>query len=191
MVKISPAWFVARTHRLDDRGISHLQSAGFGVFVPTRRREVYNRRMRKWRTYSEPLMPGYAFVQSTPAASWPALRRCEGVVALLGQTGPDGLEPIAISSTVVESLMASIAAGEYDDTRATRALRNGPQALSDLLPAGSPILIANGPLIGHSGRVVRVTKRGQVEVLVRMLGMERNMRIEPAQIDGLQMLQAA
>lgn len=95
-------WFVLRlrpTYNLTlkagatDVAFAALQEAGYDVYLPRRRLDKHNRRMRVITEWSEPLMPGYLFIahprRGQPVDDWTEVRPIDGVVGpLRGEHGP-------------------------------------------------------------------------------------------------------
>lgn len=177
-------WYIVTTNpRCEQKARSKLSQAGYGVYVPTRKVDVQQRRSKAWSTRTLMLMPGYLFVDM-PAGEpdFFTLQSCDGVNGVLGHMDATGENrPWPISSTIVERLIAAQANLEFDDTRAARERRK-----EDPYPVGSTIMVTDGPFALMTGEVIGMTGQGMIEMLVSILG-----RLTPVTIPAHQVQREA
>lgn len=196
------SWYVVVTRsRAERRARAALNKAGFGTFLPERRVEIFNRRSRGWQERVELAMPGYVLVEfpKVPDAewldrgarpSWSALRRCDGVVAPLGDLNDFGeIVPLPLPTRLVEGLISAQANMEFDDTRKAKRRRGQTKesALADMRSRmeGNGIRVMDGPFAGFPGIVDEVESLARLKVLVEIFGRLTPTWMEPGQVELL------
>jgi transcription elongation factor/antiterminator RfaH len=125
-------WFVVQTKpRQEDTAFANLQQQGYTAYLP--RLAVPRRRREQWVTVSEPLFPGYVFVQLTPGKDDPApIRSTLGARGLVrfGQYTPQ----------VDDTLIAFFREHEH--------AQQAEQPASTPFQPGNPVTILKGPFAG-------------------------------------------
>jgi transcription antitermination factor NusG len=196
------SWYVivTRSHA-ERRARAALSKAGFGTFLPERRVETQHRRTKQWQERVELVMPGYILVEfpQIPDAewfdrgarpSWGALRRCDGVVAPLGDLNDFGeIVPFPLPTRLVEQLVAAQANLEFDETREAqrRRGRTKESALADMRcrMEGAEVLVTDGPFRSFNATVDEVDSLSRIKVLVSLFGRMTPIWMQPGQVEML------
>jgi transcription antitermination factor NusG len=200
--RTASSWYVVATRsHAERRARAALSKAGFGTFLPERKVETQHRRTKAWQERVELVMPGYVLVEfptvpdhewfdrgSRP--SWAALRRCDGVVAPLGDQNRFGeIVPLPLPTKLVEGLVAAQANLEFDDTRESQRHRGKTKesALADLRARldGNQVLVLDGPFRSFSAVVDEVESLVRAKVLVDIFGRLTPVTIDPEQVELL------
>lgn len=192
-------WYVvAMLSRQERRAAAALNRAGFGVYLPERKVEAQHRRTKKWQEHTELVLSGYGFVEFPlvpdhewfdrgARPTWHALMSCRGVLAPLGTVDEAGeLQPVRISSRLVERVMADQANMLLDDTREARR-RNGVDALEEkrIEWAGAAVRVTNGPFASFPGVVEVVDSLDKLQVLISMFGRDTPVHLDFAQVERM------
>jgi len=150
-------WHVVRCKAQEDRrAVEHLGNQGFQAFSPSCR--VARRVAGARRTVTEPLFPGYAFVQlSTTRHDWGRIRSTRGVLGLVrfGLTTP----------RVPDSVVALL--------RDLDGLELEPPGRR--LKPGDPVRVLDGPFRGLQG--VFEQRDGALRAYVLLEYMNRSVRV--------------
>jgi transcription antitermination factor NusG len=106
-----------------DGVFAELHAAGYDVYLPRRRYDKENRRLRVLAERSEPLMPNYVFIvhprPEQVVDDWSEVRGINGVVGpLKGAIGP-----LLIPAQVIEVMMTAEFESVYDETKAAKRAR--------------------------------------------------------------------
>ncbi|MBP0440671.1 transcription termination/antitermination NusG family protein [Tianweitania sediminis] len=189
-VSTPPPWYVARLKPGASRTARHriglpewrhnetiaersLRDCGFTVYFPKMRKDIIHHRTRVLITREFPLFTGYLFVDRITSGPVSA-RDCDGVAELMG-VKTDG-RPWPVPAAVVTRFQQAEQDELFDDTKSARIKREEEgrterETIMMKFPAGLPIRIENPRHILHGfhGRVVSVTGRGLVKVMVATL----------------------
>lgn len=175
------AWFVVRAATrqeqravaslldLKARGVAHGLAVA-DVYMPAE--TLWRRSGRTKTTRQSPLMPGYLFVRSTPAALW-IVEEADGVYAVLRRHSTAGDRRAAvIPDAMVTELRDAEAAGAFDKTKTVAGVR---------VEKGEKVRVGgNSPLAGWVGEIQGRSRDGKVKVLLSMIGATR---IPPRKVD--------
>lgn len=186
VLRVSPAYDVRLRKGITDRVFSDLVALGYDVYVPRRRLDRFNRRLNVTAEWSEPLMPGYLFINhpkhGDPFDDWSKIRAVRGVIGPLhGENGP-----LLIPGAIIEVVMNLEFASAYDDTTAGKKLRGETerQRLEARFPGGSLVLVSDGPFASFMARVESLTVEGKVAALVDIFGRYVPVEFSPDQLAG-------
>lgn len=157
------------------------QSDFGGVAAQHLQREAvvhYQPLMREWRVrrgqrvaHASPLFPGYLFVWLEIAdLSWRCINRMPGVVKLLPRYKEN---PDPLPWGFVEDLQALQSDGALDEPDAEAVVARYGQ--------NEVLRIESGPFQGHAGRYAG-RRKGQVVLLLSLLGRETELRLPPHQV---------
>lgn len=153
-------WFAVQTKPFKEfYAAANLENQRFPTFLPRIRKTV--RHARRTRAVSAPLFPRYLFVSLDLSHDrWRSVIGTFGVSNLV--TG--GTRPLPVPPGLVESLIG-----------ATNHLST--LDLSDGLVPGQNVRFLAGPFAEMVGHLVRLDGRGRAQVLLAMLGSERNVTV--------------
>jgi len=148
-----------------------MEEEGFRAYLPKLRREIIHHRTKKVLVRAFPLFVGYGFVGVGSDDRWPALRACETVGSVLSLNG----RPWAVPADLVTDLRAAEAELIFDDTREARIKRKQEgrthrETTALRYQPGLDVTALRGPFAGFSGKVVSVTGRGMVKILMQIFG---------------------
>ena len=194
------SWYVVATRsHAERRARAALSKAGFGTFLPERRVETQHRRTKQWQEHVELVMPGYVLIEFPKIPdhewfdrgarpTWGALRRCDGVVAPLGDLNDSGeVVPLPLPTRLVEEMVAAQANLEFDDTREAKRRRGHTKenALADLRIEleGTEVLVTDGPFRSFNAVVDEVESLTRIKVLVEIFGRLTPIWMEPGQVE--------
>ena len=165
---MTATWYVAQTApRLEDRAERGLKELGLDAYCP--RLTKWAIRARKKVAVREPLFPRYLFVQARTDADVYGIKRTDGVLSLLSRDG----RPWPISGKTVEDIFARQALGHFDRTAKPRAR----------FKEGQSVRLTTGAFAGFTATVLREKPGKRIEILFSILGGERVMRVDPAEVE--------
>ncbi len=145
--------FVTQTHK-EQLAVEQLQAQSFDVFLPMHLRTVLHARKRL--TKSVPLFPGYGFVGfNRELDSWRSINGTRGVKYLISQNE----RPTPIPCEVISSL-------KYLEDE------EGLVSFESCLKPGDKVCFIAGPFFGLIGKLSNVDRKGRVEILLKMLNGE-------------------
>lgn len=179
-------WFVARSKPSQwSKAAKELRDAGFAVYCPMKRVEVYRKRFNVFRTTESPVMTGYMFVgMRRDAMHFGRIRDdCSAVGGLLGINGNPGMVP----SFEVEKIWLAEIDMQFDDTRAARIhrkeeARTRKATLEMKFGKGKAVDVTDGPFAGISAVVDEVTSKGNIKALVNLFGGLSIVEFEASQL---------
>ena len=156
-------WFVVQCQpRKEVYAQTNLKRQDFHSFLPRFRKTV--RHARKTRETLAPLFPRYLFVSLDLGRDrWRSVLGTYGVTRLV----TDGFWPAPVPQGLVEDLVA-----------ATEQF--GAIEFSDALTPGEKVRFLNGPFAETIGRLVRLDDAGRAQVLLELLGSEREVSVSAA-----------
>lgn len=171
-------WYVVQTNpNCETRAETSLTRAGYRVYLPRVKVERIHHRFKRRIVREHAMMPRYLFVaQPDIAPDWFTLRRCDGVMCVLG----DSSGPRSVPARQIDALREVEDSGELNDTRETR-----PVKLRRRFKADYPVKILTGAFAGFPGVVAEVTNNAEVRVMVELLG-----RLVPVLFDDPSALRA-
>jgi transcription antitermination factor NusG len=179
-------WFVVRVKGgMADGIFAELREAGYDVYLPRRRYDKTNRRLRIIAERSEPLMPNYVFVvhprPDQTADDWTEVRGINGVVGpLKGAIGP-----LLIPASVIEVMMTAEFEGIYDDTKSAKRARGetGRNRLEQRFEIGRQFRVTEGPFASFFAEVETLTHDDRVKALVNIFGRMTPVEFEPDHLE--------
>lgn len=182
-------WFALRIRGgYADDIFAKLRKAGYDVYVPRRRYDRHQRRMRVIAEWSEPLMTNYMFVVhpriGQPLDDWTEVRAVKGVVGPLG--GDAG--PMLIPPGVIEAMTTAEFEGLYDETAAAKKLRGETERdkLEKRFVAGKSFRVKDGPFASFLAEVEDLTHDDRVRALVSIFGRLTPVELQPGQLEEVQ-----
>ena len=181
-------WFAVRVKGgTGDTVFAELREAGYDVYLPRRRFDRFNRRLRAMIEWSEPLLPGYLFVvhprQNAPVDDWTEVRAMKGVLGPLGNENG----PLRIPPAVIEAIMTAEFQSTYDETKTARKARGETerQRLEQRFVAGRKFLINDGPFASFLAQAEAITHDERVKALVEIFGRLTPIVLDPERLDDL------
>ncbi|MEQ1955993.1 transcription termination/antitermination protein NusG [Mesorhizobium yinganensis] len=162
-------WYVLELRGgMADSVFADLTKLGYDAYLPRRRIDKYNRRMRVMAERSEPLLPGYLFVAhprpGKPADDWTEVDKIKGVRGRLKTQ----LGPVVIPHAVIEVIMRMEFESAYDDTQAGKRFRgeSDRDKLEARFPVGASFRVIDGPFSSFLAEVETLTHDGKVKALI-------------------------
>ena len=161
-----PVWYCLRTGAKQEAKVAALLRKEIGL--ETISLSIRFRRLRQgvpiWVT--EALFSGYVFARFSYAAQHRHVRSISGVVSIV----QFGASPAEVPPVVIEELRALSRSSE-------------PLEINPALEAGTEVTVASGPLRGIRTLIARVLPaRQRVAILLEILGAQREVEIESAQL---------
>ena len=151
-------WYVVKTKaRQEQLAEDHLRRQGYGAWLP--RIACERRRRGKWQEASEPLFPGYLFVElEAGVQNFSPIRSTRGVSSLVSFSH----EPSAMPAGAVETL---------------RQLHPGDKGDRCNTPfeQGQNVLLVDGPFAGWEGVYSSPCGSERVTVLLHVLGKPQSL----------------
>jgi transcription antitermination factor NusG len=185
VLRLKPSYNLALQAGSTDLAFAALKELGYDVYLPRRRYDRHNRRLRVMAEWSEPLMPGYLFIAhprpGRPIDDWAEIFAVNEVVGPLhGDRGP-----LPIPAAVIESLMTAEFESAYDETKAAKRYRGetGHAALKKRFPRGKSVRIKGGPFASFIAKVDRLTHQERVKALIDILGRMVAVELEPDNLE--------
>lgn len=154
----SGPWFVAETSGRIFPVEYALEAGGWRTFLP-----LHLHRVPKKADRIAPLFPGYIFILIPADQAWQRVVSSPGVVRLLGS----GDQPRPVPDAAVADLRARMS---------DRRIVDDPLSTPAAYPAGTPLLVADGPLAGLRG-VCKLGTGARVRVLLSLLGRDVEMEL--------------
>lgn len=157
-----PRWYVvqSRPHK-ELYAATNLQNQNFRTFIPRIGKTV--RHSRRTKTVLAPLFPRYLFVSlDLTRDRWRAVRSTFGVSCLV----MDGDRPRPAPQGLVEQLIATTSGTGGVDFRHRLIL-------------GQSVRFLTGPFADRIGRLVNLDDADRVEVLLEILGSDRQVAVSP------------
>ncbi|MFU0504026.1 transcription termination/antitermination protein NusG [Pseudaminobacter sp. NGMCC 1.201702] len=181
-------WFAVRVRGgMADPVFAELQDAGYDVYLPRRRYDRYNRRMRVMSERSEPLLPGYLFVahprRGGQPDDWSEVRGVNGVVGPLSST----VAPLVIPAAVIEAIITAEFESAYDETAAAKRARGDTDRsrLEQRFKPGRQFVVSDGPFASFLAEADSITHDERVKTLVEIFGRMTPVVFEPEQLEDL------
>lgn len=158
-------WFVVQCQpRKEVLAQTNLARQGFPSFLPRFRKTV--RHARRTRESLAPLFPRYLFVSLDLGNDrWRSVFGTFGVSRLV----TNGFWPAPVPRGLVEDLV-------------TATERFGAMEFSDALRCGEKVRFLTGPFAETIGRLVRLDDAGRAQVLLELLGSERQVSVASASL---------
>jgi len=167
------AWYAVYANvRSEKRAEMSLRDAGLDSFMPYLTRWARSGR-RKYKA-QDPLFLRYLFVfvpGERGERDFYTVRACEGVERVVGVEGA----PSAIPTSFVHALRQQQLLGDFDQTL-ERNVPEGP------FPPGEEVKVRVGRWADWPGKVVKMTAKGRVKVLLSMFGKEHEHEFEPNEL---------
>lgn len=167
-------WYVLRLLSKQELSAERvIQSLGLGCMVPYR--EASTRiRAGRYRKRRYALFPGYAFVSlGNVADGWQAI---QGALNSEDRRVAFGLLPTSDNPETLSPkdvlYLASIADGKYQDGDDLPRLR-----------VGDEVLVAEGPIKGFTGRILRIIRGKKATVAIKQVKIAREIEIALANLD--------
>jgi transcriptional antiterminator RfaH len=162
-------WYAVNTKaRQEFAAREHLERQAYRTHLPLV--SAPRRRCGRWQSGTEPLFPGYLFVElDMQSQNTAPIRSTRGVVGLV-RFG-NRLPPVP--SGLIEALIGS----QPDDEQ--------PLDLSRLFRAGDPVAIVGGPFQGLQAIVEAPSTRDRVRVLLDLLGRASRVTLSSDQVAPL------
>lgn len=148
-------WCVVSTKpRQEMVALSNLENQGYQVYLP--RISVQKRRRDKWRSVSEPLFPGYLFVQlNLGQDSVAPIRSTHGVQGLLRF----GAHIPSLDSSLIDWFK------QHEQQQFEQ-----PKTANDLFKPGAPVTILTGPFAGLQAVYEMSASSERALLLITLLG---------------------
>jgi transcriptional antiterminator NusG len=184
-LRLRPTYDLRQKAGASDIAFNSLREMGYDSYLPRRRIDCFNRRLRVMAEWSEPLLPGYMFiVHPRPGGAvdnWDEVRSLKEVLGPLG--GADG--PLRIPQAVIETLMAAEFSSAYDDTAAGKRFRgeSDRDRLGARFRAGEQFIVTDGPFTSFLAVVDELTHDGRVRALVDIFNRQTPVEFEPGQLE--------
>lgn len=166
-IDTSKAWYVVRTNiKCEEKASANIRAAGFDVYLPRSRVEIWNKRTNTYRTIERPLLLRYLFVGMNAEKHFGKVRACEGVESFIECQG----WPIPVQSDLVAAILDDEIDMKFDDTRAAR--KHHGESLDRDFPNGAKVLVVklNEILDGVTAEVVRTNGTDRVQIDLGALG---------------------
>lgn len=185
VVRLRSAYNLSTKGGLTDQVFEELRAAGYDVYLPRRRYDRHNRRLRVMAEWSEPLMPGYLFVAHPRAGrqvdDWTEVKAIDGV---LGPLGSDN-GPLHVPAAVIERIMQAEFASAYDETKAAKSVRGDTarRALEQRFKAGATVQVKDGPFATFIATVESLSQQERVTALVDIFGRLVPVDFVPRQLE--------
>lgn len=185
VVRLRSAYNLSTKGGLTDQVFEDLRADGYDVYLPRRRYDRHNRRLRVMAEWSEPLMPGYLFVAhpraGRPVDDWSEVKAIHGV---LGPLGTDH-GPLQIPAPVIERIMQAEFASAYDETKAAKNVRGetARRRLEERFKAGTSVQVKDGPFASLIATVESLSQQERVTALVEIFGRLVPVDFEPRQLE--------
>lgn len=164
------SWYIARvTARREARAEEGLIEAGFVVYTPCM--TVWRKHGRKRSQVQQALFDGYLFVGVADDQTLAAVTKVEGVHNLprFSERGPR-----AVSYAKMVKLLRAELAGGFDQTRRQAA---------PVLGHGDWVRVAGGPFSGFPAKVLKLSAKGRVRVLVTLFGRSSRITVDGADLE--------
>lgn len=161
----APGWCAVQCQPNRERiAAFHLRNQGFSVFLPLR--EKTRRHARRIEKARVPFFPGYLFIRLDLGRDrWRCVNGTVGVVRLVMQ----GLTPAFVAKGVVEKLLK--AADKEHVLKAQPALK-----------AGESVRVIGGPFVDFLGKLMEMTEKGRLRVLLNLLGGATSVLLSKEQV---------
>ena len=164
---VAATWFLVQVKpNCDAVAERNLDRQGFATFLP---REDVTRELRgRFVTRRRPVFPGYLFVSFDPAQGlWRKINATYGVARLVSF----GAEPAAVPDGLVAELQA-------------RCSQAGVLLPPEHLQIGDAVVLTRGPFANFAAEVVDLAPDQRVWVLLDVMGAERRVAVDAAQLRG-------
>lgn len=162
-------WYAVQTHpRAEEKALVHLQSQGYGAYLPRYAKIV--RHARQSRPSARPLFPRYLFVWlDLQFDRWRPIRSTLGVVDIVRF----GDRPAPLPTVVVDRLMA------LEDGHGCVLLPRRPAP-----KPGSAVVVVDGPFACCVGLYEGATDDERVAILLDLLGRRVRVTLEADLIEA-------
>jgi len=162
----TPQWYAANVKSRHEKKVAtRFEAMGVRHWLPLLERR--SRWSDRYVTVTEPLFPGYVFVNQLPYEH-DCVNHTPGVVKMVGF----GAMPVAIPPHQIEAVRHALEGG----------LRCDPYPL---LKAGKQVIIKNGPLKHHQGMLVRRNGRCRVLLSIPLIGQSVSVEVPAADVEVL------
>ncbi|MDF1629701.1 MAG: transcription termination/antitermination NusG family protein [Alcanivoracaceae bacterium] len=148
-------WFVVNTKpRQEQVALDNLQRQGYHAYLP--RTVMQKRRRDQWHSVSEPLFPGYVFVQLT--------LKQDNTAPIRSTLGARGLVRFGSHIPALDNSLI-----DWFRQQEKQQLEK-PQNPADLFKPGAPVTILNGPFAGLQAVYEMAKSSDRAMLLISLLG---------------------
>lgn len=160
-------WYAVNTQaNQEQKAILNLRRQGYDAWLPIRRKT--RRHARRIETIKAALFPSYLFVALDVAQDrWRPINSTFGVRRLVMR----GDRPAEVPTDFVDELKAAVDESGFSAPGATQALH-----------AGDAVRVVAGPFAESTGRLLALSDKDRVAVLLSMLGREVRAVLPQSQI---------
>jgi transcription termination/antitermination protein NusG len=161
-------WYVVRSNiRCEDRAMKSLRAAGYRVYLPVMKKDIFQRRKKVLVTRKFVLFNRYLFVRDpSPVTDFYTMQKCDGVEKLLGIKGT----PIPVPREHIKHFMLAQRRGEFNDLQP----KTKKDAARKKFPLGSRIRVhrkaTEHPFGGFYAQVTKIKGRGVVQAMLGIFG---------------------
>jgi transcriptional antiterminator RfaH len=158
---MSSQWFVVSTKpRQEQVALDNLQRQGFHAYLP--RIAMQKRRRDQWHSVSEPLFPGYVFVQLTLGQ--------DNTAPIRSTLGARGLVRFGTHTPSLDNSLI-----DWFKQQEQQQFEQ-PKTASDLFKPGAPVTILNGPFAGLQAVYEMPKSADRALLLISILGRETRLQ---------------
>lgn len=189
-------WFILRVRAgMEDSIFEELAGKGYDTYLPRRRYDNQNRRMRVWVERNVPLLPGYVFIvhprkdgsEQLARDDWrEVVQSKDGKTGINGVLGPlkghDG--PLRVPARVIEIIMQEEFNSVYDTTAAGKRARGetNRSKMESRFAKGRIFRVEDGPFETFLAEIDHLSHDDRVVALVDIFGRMTPVEFEADQL---------
>jgi transcription antitermination factor NusG len=174
-------WYIIQVRpKCEEKVIKRIAPLNYDAYYPVQRYwSKRDKRTNKMKKLTGPLIKGYIFIRMPTAnAPFELIRQYDGVNNFIRVQGT----PLALKESEIKFLRERELAGEFDQTKRRRGVRNDRAPFPEWLIESAEVVIRSGPFINFIGIVQEALSHTRIKVRTAIFGSIHDVELSLAQL---------